>query len=200
MTDITTLIAQIRAWQAAEQKFLQLKGELGFENPQTRAAVKRLDTANEALGLGNTYFYRSGNDDAIGKFIALADEIERLQKPFTLGVNGNESWLIVGILKRLVRARVQAGLSQSQAAKLIGLSAGSTISHYESGARELSVMTLLELCKIYDVSVVWVMTGGNPHFTDEQRQQVIDHWQKNVNLAVNDLHKTLDLLESLRQE
>ncbi len=104
------------------------------------------------------------------------------------------------ILGRLIRAREQAGLSQSRAAKLIGLSVGSTISHYESGARELSVITLLELCKIYDVSVVWVMTGVNPNFTDEQRQQVIDHWAKNIHLATEDLHKTLDLLESLRQE
>ena len=107
---------------------------------------------------------------------------------------------IEDILKRLIRAREQAGLSQSQAAKLVGMSAGSTISHYESGARELSVVTLLELTKIYDVSIVWVMTGVNPNFTDEQRQQIVDHWQKNLHLAVDDLHKTLDLLESLRQE
>lgn len=106
---------------------------------------------------------------------------------------------INAILKRLTRAREQAGLSQSQAAKLIGMSSGSAISHYESGARELSVVTLLELCKVYDVSEAWVLTGINPNFTDEQRQAVIDAYAKNINIAIEDLHTTLELLESLRQ-
>lgn len=107
---------------------------------------------------------------------------------------------IRAILKRLARAREQAGLSQSQAAKLIDMASGSAISHYESGARELSVVTLLELCRIYDVSPAWALTGVNPSFTEEQRQAVIDAYTKNVNIAIEDLHTTLELLESLRQE
>lgn len=104
------------------------------------------------------------------------------------------------ILRRLTRAREQAGLSQSQAAKLAGFSSGSTISHYESGERELSVAMLLTLAGIYDVDVTWLMTGVNPKFTDTQRQSVIDAYAKNVNLAIDDLHTTLELLESMRQE
>lgn len=107
---------------------------------------------------------------------------------------------IRAILKRLTRAREQAGLLQSQAAKLIGMASGSAISRYESGARELSVVTLLELCRVYDVSPAWVLTGVNPNFTDEHRQAVIDAYAKNVNIAIEDLHTTLELLESLRQE
>lgn len=104
------------------------------------------------------------------------------------------------ILKRLVRAREQAGLSQGQAAKLLGFASPSTVSHYESGERDLTVKTLLDMCRIYDVDVTWVLTGINPNFTDQQRQEIIDAYTKNVNVAIEDLHSTLGLLESLRQE
>lgn len=105
------------------------------------------------------------------------------------------------ILKRLVRAREQAGLSQGQAAKLLGFAGAPSISHYESGQREeLTVKLLLDMCRVYDVDVTWVLTGVNPNFTDQQRQAVIDAYTKNVNAAIEDLHTTLELLESLRQE
>jgi transcriptional regulator with XRE-family HTH domain len=103
------------------------------------------------------------------------------------------------ILARLTHARKQAGLSQAQAGKLLDLGA-STISHYESGARELSVAMLLRLAKLYEVDVSWLMTGVNPNFTDAQRQAVVDAYQKVVNKSVDDLHSTLELLESLSQE
>ena len=63
------------------------------------------------------------------------------------------------ILERLRLAREQAGLSQGQVAKLLGMESPATISHYESGLRGLHVEMLLKLCEIYDVAPVWVMTG-----------------------------------------
>ncbi len=68
------------------------------------------------------------------------------------------------ILKRLIEARKAAGLSQTQVAKMVGLSIASSFSDIESGKNTLSVERLIELVGIYDVSIEWVLTGVNPYF------------------------------------
>ena len=73
------LITAIRTWQTAEQKYLQSRKSLGYGAETTQKAVKRLDAAHKALGLGSMYQARTEDDDTIGKFVTLANEIERLQ-------------------------------------------------------------------------------------------------------------------------
>lgn len=109
--------------------------------------------------------------------------------------------MIDEILARLIRARKQAGLSQSQVAKMMDVSR-TTVTNWEAGST-LTLEQLLKLCEIYDVSECWAMSGVNPNFTDRQRQQVIDAYEKYAEkskASIDDLHETLDLLESSRQK
>lgn len=103
------------------------------------------------------------------------------------------------ILKRLIRARENAGLTQSQVARLLQMQSASTISHYETGERELSVLNMLRLCTLYDISPAWLVTGVNPNFREEQRQQIIDSVADKGKIAMSELHDILDLLESTAQ-
>ena len=81
---------------------------------------------------------------------------------------------LTAIVNRLAQARQRSGLSQFQVAKLLGLESPSTISHYENQEREVSVERLLQLAKIYDVSLIWLMTGRNPEFDEKQFQRLIN--------------------------
>lgn len=95
---------------------------------------------------------------------------------------------ITGLLRRLTKARQSAGLSQGQAAKLMGYTSASTISHYESGLRGLEVETMLKLCQIYGVSSIWVLTGENPYFDP---QPIVEAAQR-AKVASEDLKTILD--------
>jgi transcriptional regulator with XRE-family HTH domain len=57
---------------------------------------------------------------------------------------------------RLRAAREQAGLSQGQVAKMLGLHRPS-ISELEAGRRRVSAEEVSRLAEIYNVSVSWVM-------------------------------------------
>lgn len=103
------------------------------------------------------------------------------------------------ILKRLVKARERAGLSQSQVARLLQIQSPSTISHYETGERELSVLNMLRLCTLYDISPAWLVTGVSPHFREEQRQAVIDAATLKGNVVMSELNDMIELFESMAQ-
>ena len=60
------------------------------------------------------------------------------------------------IATRIRAAREQAGLSQGQVAKLLGLQRPS-ISELEAGRRKVSAEELTQLARIYNVSVSWLM-------------------------------------------
>jgi len=60
------------------------------------------------------------------------------------------------IATRLRAAREQAGLSQGQVAKLLGLQRPS-ISELEAGRRKVSAEEVSRFAKIYNVSVSWLM-------------------------------------------
>lgn len=60
------------------------------------------------------------------------------------------------IATRLRAAREQAGLSQGQVAKLIGLQRPS-ISELEAGRRKVSAEEVARFAEIYHVSVSWLM-------------------------------------------
>lgn len=67
------------------------------------------------------------------------------------------------ILERLATARKKAGLSQSQVARLINRDPALIVG-IESGHYPLSMERFLQLCGIYGVSEIWVLTGINPYF------------------------------------
>lgn len=104
------------------------------------------------------------------------------------------------ILKRLIKARERAGLSQSQVARLLQIQSPSTISHYETGERELSVLNMLRLCTLYDISPAWLVTGVSPHFREERRQSVIDAATIKGNIAMSELNEMIEMFESMAQD
>jgi transcriptional regulator with XRE-family HTH domain len=72
---------------------------------------------------------------------------------------------IDGIKRRLILARQRAGLSQTQAARLVGFKAASSLSPYEIYDNTVPDLRLfLKLCVVYGVSPVWALTGVNPDF------------------------------------
>lgn len=68
------------------------------------------------------------------------------------------------IRDRLTHAREQAGLSQAQAAHLLGFSAASNVSQYEGGRSTPNLHLFLRMCDVYGVSPSWALTGHNPDF------------------------------------
>lgn len=92
------------------------------------------------------------------------------------------------ILARLAYARKQAGLTQAQAGKLIGLST-SGFCDIEVGRNPLTMDRFLELCALYSVNEVWALTGVNPDFDP---QWVIEK----LGESHADLTAVLDLMQS----
>lgn len=97
------------------------------------------------------------------------------------------------IMERLIDARKGAGLSQSQAAKLLDITQ-TTLSAIERN-RNLgtSLSMFLKMCEIYDISPVWALTGHNPDF-DEQS---FDELTQFTNVAIEDLSKLKATLKRL---
>lgn len=100
------------------------------------------------------------------------------------------------IIARLTTARINAGLSQSQVAAMLGFDTGSTISQYENNHRKLDLDMFLRMAKLYDVSEAWLLTGHNPDF-DEQRWLELT---ETSNATISDLNKLKELIRSLRQD
>lgn len=100
--------------------------------------------------------------------------------------------------QRLAQARKTAGLSQTQAARLMGLSeVASTISGWELGRGGLSMEHFMHLCEIYDVSEEWVLTGVNPDFDPAELMQKID---QSSGLIKDELEDLMELFAMLRQD
>jgi transcriptional regulator with XRE-family HTH domain len=64
------------------------------------------------------------------------------------------------IASRLRAAREQAGLSQGQVARLLGLQRP-TISEIEAGRRRVPAEELARLAGVYDVSISWLATDSS---------------------------------------
>lgn len=62
---------------------------------------------------------------------------------------------------RIAALRRQAGMNQAQLAQLLQVSA-SAVGMYEQGRREPSADTLVELSRIFGVSVDYILTGQTP--------------------------------------
>ncbi len=95
---------------------------------------------------------------------------------------------------RLRAARNNAGLSQGQVAKLLGLQRPA-ISEIEAGRRKVSAAELAQLGEIYDISPSWVTTGqseiGDPSIELAAREL--------KKLSKEDLDRLMQLLRTLRK-
>jgi transcriptional regulator with XRE-family HTH domain len=95
------------------------------------------------------------------------------------------------IATRLALARKQAGLSQLQVAKILGLNRPS-ISEME--AEELAI-----LAEAYGVSISWLACEDTDK-VDTHRDQLVLAARKLANLKKQDLEKVVDFLLSLPRE
>lgn len=90
---------------------------------------------------------------------------------------------------RLKKARTQAGLTQGQVGKLIHKVA-SSLSHWENGEREISILELMQLADLYSVSPQWLLTG-----VGEMLETELDDLMKKVaHLPLDDFHQIVDLM------
>jgi transcriptional regulator with XRE-family HTH domain len=100
------------------------------------------------------------------------------------------------IATRLKAARLQAGLSQGQVARLLKLHRPS-ISEAEAGRRKVSAEELAELARIYGVSAAWLAgeEGSGTTETDIRTELAARELAK---LKPEDLDRVLQLLATLR--
>lgn len=97
---------------------------------------------------------------------------------------------------RLRAAREQAGLSQGQVARMLGLHRPS-ISEMEAGRRRVTAEEIAKLAGIYGVSVAWLTDTQD---TDSQRARIEIAARKLAKLKPEDLDRVLELLTALRVE
>ena len=97
---------------------------------------------------------------------------------------------------RLRAAREQAGLSQGQVAKMLGLHRPS-ISEMEAGRRKVSSGELAQLARIYAVGVSW-LTREESQVTEDTVARIELAARSLANLKRDDLDKVITLLNALR--
>lgn len=102
------------------------------------------------------------------------------------------------IAERLKEARRLAGLSQGHVAKLLGLHRPS-VSEMESGNRRVSADELVQLAKIYDVSVAWLL-GEAPESLEVQDSRLKLAARELSKLKPDDLEHLLKLLAAMRND
>jgi transcriptional regulator with XRE-family HTH domain len=102
------------------------------------------------------------------------------------------------IATRLALARKQAGLSQLQVAKILGLNRPS-ISEMEAGRRNVLAEELAILAEAYGVSISWLACEDTDK-VDTHRDQLVLAARKLANLKKQDLEKVVDFLLSLPRE
>ena len=100
------------------------------------------------------------------------------------------------IAGRMRVARENAGLSQGQVARLLGVHRP-TISQIEAGQRRVSADELPKLAKLYGVSVGWLTCEEDPQ-PDPARDRIQLAARELLNLREEDLDRVLVLIESVR--
>lgn len=98
------------------------------------------------------------------------------------------------IAERLRAAREQAGLTQGQVAKLLGINRPA-ISEIEAGRRKVSAEEVTEFARIYDVSVSWLANAA-PEIANPAVELAARELAK---LKREDLDTVLNLLNTLRK-
>jgi transcriptional regulator with XRE-family HTH domain len=117
------------------------------------------------------------------------------RKENSKGMNDNEAKRAT-IATRLKVARLQAGLSQGQVARLLDLHRPS-ISEVEAGRRKVSAEELAKLAQIYGVSATW-LTGEEGSATTETDIRTEVAARELAKLKPEDLDRVLQLLATLR--
>ena len=102
------------------------------------------------------------------------------------------------IASRSALARKQAGLSQGQVAKILGLHRPS-ITEAEAGRRNISATEIAKLAEIYGVGVAWLACSDSD-FPDEGRDRIQLAARELAKLKKHDLDKVLDLLSALKKD
>jgi transcriptional regulator with XRE-family HTH domain len=100
------------------------------------------------------------------------------------------------IAARLKAAREQAGLTQGQVARILGLHRPS-VSELEAGRRSVSAEELAILAETYGVSVDWLL---NAQDVDPSRVRYELAARKLSNMRAEDLDQLLELLASLKRK
>jgi transcriptional regulator with XRE-family HTH domain len=102
-----------------------------------------------------------------------------------------------GLPNRLRAAREQAGLTQGQVAKLLGVHRP-TVSEMEAGGRRVRAEELPQLAKIYRVSVSWL--AGDDEASDDGHDAKVQLAARELGkLKPGDLDRVMSLLTQLRQ-
>lgn len=102
------------------------------------------------------------------------------------------------IAARLRLAREQAGLSQGQVAKMLGLHRPS-VSELEAGRRKVSAEELAKLSDIYGVSVNWIASAESS--VDGLKEIKLEIAARELaKLKPDDLDRLLRLITALRVE
>lgn len=97
---------------------------------------------------------------------------------------------------RLRWAREQAGLSQSQVAKLLNLHRP-TISQIEAGKRNVRTAEIATLAELYDVRETWIVSGSSrSDVMDDPRIQIAA--RELAKLGQDDLDNIFRLLTALK--
>lgn len=99
-----------------------------------------------------------------------------------------------GLGHRLRQAREDAGLSQAQAAKLLGLHRPA-ISEIEAEGRKVSAGELRNFASLYYVSTAWLL--GEPLQVNEQVKMAARNL---ASLNVKDLETVMRVIDSFRRE
>lgn len=100
-----------------------------------------------------------------------------------------------GTAMRIRLAREQAGLSQGQVARQLGIHRP-TISEIEAGHRRVSSEELVAFARLYDVEISWLATGAAelPSAAAELAAREL------AKLSKDDLTTIMRLLRTLRRE
>ena len=102
------------------------------------------------------------------------------------------------IANRLRLAREQAGLSQGQVAKQLGMHRP-TISEIEAGRRRVSADELATFARPYDVSTTWLMDEQS-EMSDADQDRIQLAARKLAHLKPEDLDRLLDVIKTLRTQ
>lgn len=102
----------------------------------------------------------------------------------------------MAIAARLKAAREQAGLTQGQVAKILGLHRPS-VSEMEAGRRSVSAEELASLAETYGVGVDWLLEGEP---SDPARLRYELAARKLSTMRAEDIDQLLELLASLKRK
>jgi len=100
------------------------------------------------------------------------------------------SKLLMDVGNRLLQRREEIGLTQKQAARMMGISE----THYgeiERGNKRLTVERLIQIHEIMDVDLTWLISGDliTPHFSAELMEKCNPEKEELLNSVLKELRR-----------